>query len=216
MRWCIKLLVNTPISFLCVIPTKLNNITIAISALFNMSPEQTADFIFKICLVGDPEVGKSSLVRRFVLDQFDDAYMLTIGAKVMKKSVTVKHDGGDVNITLLIWDVMGQKNFKTVESVALQNIVGGMVVCDLTRKSTIESLEYWVDAIRAITPGIPMLVLGNKSDLAAQRQIPDGELAAASDFLSTTWYLTSAKTGDNVDAAFVKLAEYCLGGVSNE
>jgi small GTP-binding protein len=181
-----------------------------------MAPESAHDFIFKICLVGDPEVGKTSLVRRFVMDQFDDSYMLTIGAKVMKKTVVVRNEGKDVSVTLLIWDVMGQKNFKVVESIALQNIVGGLVVCDITRRPTLEGLEYWVEAIRGITPGIPIIILGNKSDLAGQAQISEADLGEASKFLTSTWYMTSAKTGDNVETAFTKMAEYCLRGVSDE
>ncbi|MBU4071483.1 MAG: GTP-binding protein [Candidatus Thermoplasmatota archaeon] len=181
-----------------------------------MAPEKPHDFIFKVCLVGDPEVGKSSLVRRFVLDQFDETYMLTIGAKVMKKTVTVQYEGKDVSVSLLIWDLMGQKNFSIIESVALYNIVGGMVVCDLTRKSTYKSLEYWVEAVRKISPGIPMIVLGNKSDLLGQAQVTGEELGKASDYLTSTWFLTSAKTGENVEGAFKRLAEYCLRGVSNE
>ncbi len=178
-----------------------------------MTSSQPHDFIFKICLVGDAEVGKTSLVRRFVLDQFDGAYMLTIGAKVMKKTVTVQHEGKGVNVSLLIWDVMGQKNFKVVESVALQNIVGGFVVCDITRKSTFESLEYWVDAIRNISPGIPIIILGNKSDLAVKAQITEAELSEASKFLTSTSFMTSAKSGENVELAFKRIAEYCLRGV---
>ncbi len=174
------------------------------------------NFIFKICLIGDPEVGKTSLMKRFVLDQYDGDYILTLGAKVMKKIVQIDHEGQNVNITLLLWDIMGQKHFKIIESVAFENVVGGLVVCDLTRKETFENLKYWIDAVWKISPGIPLIMLGNKSDLQEELAVSDEQIKKFSDKFTSTWYLTSAKTGDNVEEAFQKLAEYCLKGVGNE
>ena len=181
-----------------------------------MASEKNHDFIFKVCLVGDPEVGKTSLVRRFVLDQFDGEYILTIGAKVMKKTVTVKNSGQDFKITLLLWDIMGQKHFRIIESVAFENVVGGIVVCDVTRKSTFDNLKYWINAVAKISPGIPMIILGNKSDLKEELEVTEEEMKEMAENLTSTWYLTSAKSGNNVEDAFQKLAEYCLRGVGNE
>ena len=181
-----------------------------------MAAVQTSDFIFKVCLVGDPEVGKTSLVRRYVLDQFDDNYILTIGAKVMKKTVVVNHEGRDFNVTLLLWDIMGQKHYKIIESVALENVVGGLVVCDRTRKPTFKNLSYWIDAIWKISPGIPLILLGNKSDLQDQLEVAEEEMGKLSENHTSTWYMTSAKTGNNVETAFQRLAEYCLRGVNND
>ena len=181
-----------------------------------MTSKKAHDFIFKVCLVGDPEVGKTSLVRRFVLDQFDGDYILTIGAKVMKKTVEVKNNGNTYNVTLLLWDIMGQKHFRIIESVAFENVVGGLVVCDLTRKSTYDNLKYWVDAVWKISPGIPMIVLGNKADMKEELEVTGEEMEKLSGNFTSTWYLTSAKGGDNVEEAFQKLAEYCLRGVEIE
>ncbi len=178
--------------------------------------QEKSDFIFKICLVGDPQVGKTSLVRRFVLDQFSGDYILTIGAKVMKKTVKVNHDGKDYNVTLLLWDIMGQKHFKIIESVAFENVVGGLVICDLTRRPTFENLDYWVESVWKVSPGIPLIILGNKSDLKDGVKVTEEEMAQLSEGFTSTWYLTSAKTGDNVEEAFQKIAEYCLKGVGNE
>ena len=67
----------------------------------------------KVCLVGDNNVGKTSLIRRFVLDSFDDKYTSTIGTKVTKKEVNVKRDNGrEVSLSMLVWDIMGQKGFR--------------------------------------------------------------------------------------------------------
>ena len=172
--------------------------------------------ISKICLVGYPEVGKTSLMRRFVLNQFDGDYIMTIGAKVMKKVVTLQKDGQPYNVTMLVWDVMGQKHFRIIESVAFENVVGGLVICDTSRRPTFDNLSYWIDAVHKISPGIPMILLANKSDLAEERQVSDDELRELADKFKMAWYLTSAKTGENVETAFITLAEYCFGGVKNE
>ena len=181
-----------------------------------MTELQSRNMISKICLVGDPEVGKTSLMRRFVLNQFDADYIMTMGAKVMKKVVTLEKDGQPCDVTMLVWDVMGQKHFRIIESVAFENVVGGLVICDLTRRSTFENLEYWIEAVHKISPGIPMILLANKSDLLEDRQVSDDELKQLADKFAIAWFLTSAKTGDNVENAYITLAEYCLRGANNE
>jgi Ras-related protein Rab-8A len=190
----------------------ISSVDYILGELMTESKPQT--FIQKICLVGDPEVGKTSLMKRFVLNQFDGDYIMTMGAKVMKKIVKIEKDGQSYNVTLLVWDIMGQKHFRIIESVAFENVVGGLVICDVTRRSTFENLEYWVEAVHRISPGIPMILLANKSDLENERQVSNDELKLLADKFALTWFQTSAKTGDNVDAAYLKLAEHCLGGAN--
>ena len=99
---------------------------------------------------------------------------------------------------------------------AFENVVGGLVVCDLTRKSTFDNLKYWVDAVWKISPGIPMIILGNKADMTEELEVTQEQIKKLSENFTSTWYLSSAKSGDNVEDAFQKLAEYCLRGVGNE
>ena len=72
---------------------------------------QTRDYLKKMCVVGDASAGKTSLIRRFVVDKFDDKYLITIGTKTTKKNIVVKDEEGEVNIKLIIWDLMGQSGF---------------------------------------------------------------------------------------------------------
>jgi len=181
-----------------------------------MGDDEPIRYVRKICLVGDPAVGKTSLVRRFVLDKYDDAYISTLGAKVMKKDVNILHDGKDYLMSLMLWDVMGQKHFRIIESVAFQHVSAGIIVCDLTRKETFDNLSYWIEALTRISGRIPLIILANKYDLNSEAEVDEKMIKEFSLKYDSTYFLTSAKTGDNVEEAFKKLAEFCLAGVSDD
>jgi GTPase SAR1 family protein len=74
----------------------------------------------KICLLGDGAVGKTSLIRKFVFDSFDDKYIMTFGTKVSKKDVTMVREGQEFNMTFLIWDILGQRVHNTIHSAYYQ------------------------------------------------------------------------------------------------
>ncbi len=163
----------------------------------------------KAVLVGDKAVGKTSLIRRYVTDQFDDRYLLTLGAKVTKKvePVRIPDKGLDVSLELNIWDIMGQAGFRELAKEAyFHGSRGILAVADLTRKSTLSGIASWVQAVHDVTGPVPMVLLANKKDLEAQAEITPADLAASAGTLLCPSYLTSAKTGENVEAAFRSLA----------
>jgi small GTP-binding protein len=168
--------------------------------------------IKNIILVGDSSVGKTSLIRRFVIDKYSDKYISTIGAKVTKKEVITGTKENTTNMTLMIWDIIGQKGYRYTQSMSFKRMHGALLVADLTRKDTLESLRgYWIPLILRIRGAIPMIFLGNKSDLKGELQIylADIQKTAASceSFGSErTCYLTSAKTGAHVEDAFLSIA----------
>ncbi len=162
----------------------------------------------KICMLGDFAVGKTSLVRRFVEGRFDDRYLSTIGVKVSRRKVTLS-DGREVH--LLVWDLAGSEEFIGVQSSYLRGASGALLVCDLTRLSTLDSLEQYAQQMYRVQPAAPLLLVGNKNDLRDAREIQESDLAAAGEKLDIPWFTTSAKTGENVEWAFQKLAE-CLVG----
>src|SRR5437870_11959642 len=99
----------------------------------------------KVCLVGDVAVGKTSLIRRFVQDEFDDRYIATVGTKVTKKSVDVTWKGAPAMLDMMVWDIMGEKERKTVVRGAyVEGSRGVIAVCDLTRKDTFSDLNNCV------------------------------------------------------------------------
>jgi len=174
---------------------------------------KNADLKLKIVLIGDPMVGKTSLVRKYVLDEFSDDYLLTLGVKVMKTDVDVinKNSGKKENVVLLLWDLMGQKHFRIIESVVFENVVGALLVCDVTRKETLEHIDYWVEALFKITGKIPVIILANKNDLKEQAQFDALDLQKIAMEYDADAFFTSALTGEHVDESFQKLAEIVAG-----
>jgi len=98
----------------------------------------------KICLLGEKAVGKTSLVRRYVLNMFDDHYITTIGTKVSKKEVRVFQPEKDrvVDVDMTIWDIMGEKGFRELLREAyFYGANGILAVCDSTRRRTLDDLD---------------------------------------------------------------------------
>ncbi len=163
----------------------------------------------KIVLLGDLAVGKTSLVRRFVYNQFSDKYIQTIGTKVSKKSVNIEMAEEKHEITLVIWDVLGQQGYTQVQSIAFRGSHGALFVCDLTRKSTLYSiLHYWIPKLEEVA-GVPGVLLANKKDLD-KWEIRIEDLEEFSKITGLPYLLTSAKTGENVEKAFEMLTKLML------
>jgi small GTP-binding protein len=158
----------------------------------------------KVVLIGNPAVGKTSLVRRFVLDQFSDDYLVTVGFKVSNKKMEYVDEktGNIIELTLMIWDVMGQKGFVLTPQTTFFGSKGAVVVCDLTRKETLGDLENLATALYSVTPNIPMIYVGNKKDLKDQIKISDIEFGQAAQIRNVPFVKASAKTGQNVEELF--------------
>ena len=163
----------------------------------------------KICLVGEEGVGKTSLVRRFVSSQFDEKYLRTVGTMVSKKVVQL----GPIDETLftlhmLVWDIMGRRDFMTLYKEAYFSRARGILaVCDLTRPETLDALNEWIDGIHSSVGKAPVIVLANKKDMTQHVRLDDDEILAMCELQGAPYLLTSAKTGENVELAFSKLAE---------
>jgi len=162
----------------------------------------------KICLIGDWGVGKTSLIRKFVLDQFDDKYIVTFGTKVSKKRIKFKKYKDSVtDLNMVIWDIMGQEEFKKIQTNAYSGTHGVLIVCDITRKDTLEHIKRWRDDIFKVTKILPVVVLANKCDLKGQETFTVDDLAKAAKEINAKYFFTSAKTGQNVESAFRALGK---------
>ncbi|MFQ5883539.1 MAG: Rab family GTPase [Thermoplasmata archaeon] len=164
----------------------------------------------KICMVGEGAVGKTSLIRRFVVDDFDDKYLQTLGTKVSKKEIVVDYPEKDMelHIDMTVWDIMGQKGFRELLKEAyFYGAKGVIAVCDVTRKDTLSELDDWIEGVYSVTGKVPIEFLANKVDLKDSMALAENDLEQASKAYDSRFYFTSAKTGENVEEAFKGLAE---------
>jgi small GTP-binding protein len=161
----------------------------------------------KICMLGTLAVGKTSLVRRFIEGIYSEDYHTSIGVKVDKKLV---REAGQPEISLVLWDIYGEDRFQHVQPSYWRGMFGYLLVADGTRRNTLD--EALALNQRVIDTGLklPAVLLVNKSDLADQWEIGDDHLAQLT---QSGWEImrTSAKTGENVDAAFSCLTLKMLG-----
>ncbi len=161
----------------------------------------------KVCFIGDAGVGKTSLIKRFVLDVFDDRYIATIGTKVTKKIVEVDGSGGQAKVMMLVWDIMGQKGFRELLREAyFFGAHGAVAVCDMTNKESLEELRYWIKALTDVAGDVPIVFAGNKADLENERVVKEQDLQELASKYKGKSFLTSAKTGKDVETVFKELA----------
>ena len=163
----------------------------------------------KICLLGDFAVGKTSLVRRFVYSIFEDRYLSTIGVKVSRKVIALPKGDDVAELTLMLWDLAGAEEFDGVRASYLRGSSGALLVCDLTRLPTLETLGNYVAELYSAAPGVPVVIAANKSDLVDEHQVSE-LVKAASAALHAPYFLTSAKSGANVEEAFRHLGKLIL------
>jgi small GTP-binding protein len=158
-------------------------------------------FIRKVCLLGDGGVGKTSLVRRYVEDAFNDNYIISFGTKVSKKVINL----AEVELTLMIWDILGQKGDDTLHAAYYRGANGALLVGDQTRPETMKHLVKWSEDFLNVSPNAKIVAAANKSDLESVIQANElHELALA---LGTEFIHTSAKTGDGIEKIFLTLGK---------
>lgn len=161
-----------------------------------------------MCLFGAAGVGKTSLLIRYVKDYFNPDLKQTIGSNFLIKDVELE----ETNVRLLVWDIGGQEKFAKLRTIYFKGSNGALGIYDLTDIQSLLKLPGWVSSIKkSVKKSIPMLILGNKSDL--ERQVEKSEAEDLSNRLNCVYLETSAKTGDNVEKAFELIARACLDQV---
>jgi small GTP-binding protein len=164
----------------------------------------------KICLVGDFGVGKTSLIRRFVDRQFSDKYLSTVGVKISRKVVDLMNTDPDnkKELQLLIWDIEGSNKFKAIAPTYFQGARGAIIVADVTQQETLTSINSHIQSFLLVNPQASIVIALNKSDLIEAEYLEEirqkYQCNSNSHVLST--FITSAKTGNNVDEMFQLLS----------
>lgn len=185
-----------------------------------MDPGPAKHFKFKVCMLGNSAVGKTSLIRRYVYDEFRDEYLSTIGTKITKRVISLKKGNQKFKVTLMIWDIEGDFTKIVDTTDDFRNWIpenfyskteGVLLVCDLTREETFKFIPFWYDNLAAeLGRDPPCILLGNKSDLKHDRDITQEEIDREIDVYDFPYYETSAKKGTNVNEAFKKLAKMIM------
>ncbi len=157
----------------------------------------------KIVLIGDFSTGKTSLIRRFVDNEFSDKYLTTIGVKISRKNVLLE----DKEVQNIIWDIEGATESKPINKSYLLGSHGAIVVADISRKPTIDNLQKHIDSICKVSTKIPIFIALNKSDLLDENEAKE-VLKNLNTTLKSSYHitLTSAKTSDGVEEIFKNLS----------
>lgn len=169
-----------------------------------------ADYTFKLIVIGPAAVGKTSLIRRYVENKFSFNYKSTIGVDFLAKTVRLKEDK---IVKLAIWDVGGQEKFRFLRRNFYEGTHGAILVFDLSRANTFPKMKDWLIDMRSIIENkIPLIILGNKSDLLSEvGEVIDREEPKRFAEKEESFYLeTSAKTGNNVEQTFKELTKQML------
>jgi len=168
------------------------------------------DYLFKLLIIGDSGVGKSSLMNRFSDNVFSESYINTIGVDFKIRTI-------DVNgkmIKLQIWDTAGQERFRTIVSSYYRGAHGIMIVFDITDKDSFNNVKMWSEEIKKYAaPSVKIILIGNKADFESRRQVEYTEAKEYANSNNMNYFETSAKTALNVEKSFFELASLLINNV---
>ncbi len=162
----------------------------------------------KLVLMGEGGVGKTSLIRRFVINEYQDTYLHTVGTKVSKIELTVPRGPDlEIHVDMSIFDIMGQHGFhELIKETYFHGAQALLGVCDITRQDSLDALSGWIASGREVAGEVPAYIVVNKKDLVDRRAITDEDVQKVADSFGAPWAMTSAKTGEFVDDVFNALA----------
>ncbi|MEA2069733.1 MAG: Rab family GTPase [Asgard group archaeon] len=172
-----------------------------------------SSYIFKVLLIGEAAVGKTSLTIKFVHGKFKSDYLLTVGMEPYSKYIKVNGD----TVTLSIWDIAGQQRFDVFRTMFFRGAKAALLVFDLTRPATFTKLQNWNDdLIKNAGKDVVKILVGNKVDLEDLRSVSKKEaLAYAKKIGAITYIETSAKTGKHVEESFKCITKKLLSKAKN-
>ncbi|MFW9997834.1 MAG: Rab family GTPase [Candidatus Odinarchaeota archaeon] len=166
-----------------------------------------ASWNFKLLLLGEGAVGKTSLILHHIAKMFFSDYRPTFGADFVNTALDLDPD--NVTVNLQIWDSAGKEEFSSFTKLYLTGVQGVFLVFDVTRRETFTKLADWSRQVDRFSPDAVKILIGNKIDLIHDQKVSEEEMLQHVPVLSaTSSLLTSAKTGEQVDEAFFLLARF--------
>ncbi|KAL6457688.1 hypothetical protein MHYP_G00346510 [Metynnis hypsauchen] len=167
-----------------------------------MGTDLSYNFVFKVVLIGESGVGKSNLLSRFTKNEFNHDSRTTIGVEFSTRSIQVD----TLTIKAQIWDTAGLERYRAITSAYYRGAVGALLVYDITKHLTYENVERWLKELYDhADPHIVVMLVGNKSDLAAQRTVPTEEAKSYAEDKGLLFMETSALESTNVEGAFLEV-----------
>ncbi|KMZ60373.1 Ras-related protein RABA5c [Zostera marina] len=163
-----------------------------------MTNEEGEEYLYKVVMIGDSAVGKSNLLSRYTRNEFNHNTKATIGVEFQTQSIGI--DGKEVKAQ--IWDTAGQERFRAVTSAYYRGAVGGLIVYDITRRTTFESVSRWLEELKTHSDTVAKMLVGNKCDLESTRNISVEEGKALAEEQGLFFMETSALDSTNVRTAF--------------
>eukprot|EP00262_Sarcandra_glabra_P016708 TRINITY_DN5530_c0_g2_i1.p1 TRINITY_DN5530_c0_g2~~TRINITY_DN5530_c0_g2_i1.p1 ORF type:complete len:218 (+),score=33.20 TRINITY_DN5530_c0_g2_i1:45-698(+) len=161
--------------------------------------DQEYDYLFKIVLIGDSGVGKSNILSRFTRNEFCLESKSTIGVEFATRTLQVEGK----TVKAQIWDTAGQERYRAITSAYYRGAVGALLVYDITKKQTFESIQRWLRELRDhADSNIVIMMTGNKSDLNHLRVVPEEDAQALAEKEGLSFLETSALGAQNVENAF--------------
>lgn len=171
------------------------------------------EYLFKIVVIGDSAVGKSNLLSRFARDEFDQNSKATIGVEFQTQVVQV--DGKEVKAQ--VWDTAGQERFRAVTSAYYRGAVGALLVYDITRRPTFDSIKRWLDELNThCDTTVARMLVGNKCDLEDIRDVSVEEGKNLAEEEGLFFIETSALDATNVNTAFENVIRAIYNNISRK
>ncbi|XP_026039654.1 ras-related protein Rab-25b [Astatotilapia calliptera] len=164
-----------------------------------MGSDEAYNFVFKVVLIGESGVGKSNLLSRFTKNEFNHDSRTTIGVEFSTRTVLLNN----FTIKAQIWDTAGLERYRAITSAYYRGAVGALLVYDITKHLTYESVERWLKELyEHADPHIVVMLVGNKTDLESERSVPNEEAKDFAEKKGLFFLETSALDSTNVEAAF--------------
>ncbi|XP_061631367.1 ras-related protein Rab-25b [Phyllopteryx taeniolatus] len=178
-----------------------------------MGSDEAYNFVFKVVLIGESGVGKSNLLSRFTKNEFNHDSRTTIGVEFSTRTVQLN----TFTIKAQIWDTAGLERYRAITSAYYRGAVGALLVYDITKHLTYESVERWLkELFDHADPHIVVMLVGNKSDLESERSVPTEEAKDFAEKQGLLFLETSALSSTNVEAAFNTVLTEIHKKVSNK